>query len=89
MTTFFIDAYYYLHYGNEGVLASDMPGIKGLPQSFYSLDHEMTTGREPNTVIRLDSLSKFIAPGMRLGWIAGPQEFVTKYVMFQEMTSQV
>ena len=40
-------------------------------------------------VLRLDSLSKFIAPGMRLGWIAGPSDFVAKYLLFQEMTSQV
>ena len=69
-----------------------MPGIKHLPTSFYALDHEMHTDSaqpQANTVIRLDSLSKFIAPGMRLGWVAGPAEFITKYVMFQEITSQV
>ena len=29
-------------------------------------------------VLRVDSLSKSIAPGMRLGWISGPAEFVEK-----------
>jgi aspartate/methionine/tyrosine aminotransferase len=40
-------------------------------------------------VIRLDSLSKIIAPGMRLGWITGPSEFIEKFLLLQEATSQV
>jgi DNA-binding transcriptional MocR family regulator len=73
------DAYYYINFGKED---EDVPGVKSLPKSIFSLDDE---GR----VLRLDSLSKFVAPGMRLGWIAGPEDFVTKYNLLQEMTSQV
>ncbi len=56
------DAYYYLHYG-EGSHEGDpydplcMPGIKGLPRSFFSMDID---GR----VLRVDSLSKWI--GIRI-----------------------
>jgi DNA-binding transcriptional MocR family regulator len=28
------------------------------------------------------------APGMRIGWIAGPQDFIAKYQLYQEMTTQ-
>ncbi len=51
-------------------------------RSLFSLDVD---GR----VLRLDSLSKSVAPGMRLGWVAGPTDFVDKYQLLQEMTCQV
>jgi aromatic amino acid aminotransferase I len=89
------DAYYYLHFtrdektAKDGIVREDekyalknMPGIHGLPRSMFSMDRE---GR----VLRLDSLSKSIAPGMRLGWVAGPQDFVDKYQLLQEQTAQV
>jgi DNA-binding transcriptional MocR family regulator len=82
-----LDAYYYLHYGD----GPTMPGIKGLPRSFYELDLQTSQeviGEPARSVLRMDSLSKFIAPGMRLGWIAGPEAFIQKYQLLQEMTSQ-
>lgn len=51
-------------------------------RSFLSLD---TDGR----VLRLDSLSKLVAPGMRMGWISGPSAFIEKYMLLQECTAQV
>jgi len=39
-------------------------------------------------VIRFDTISKFIAPGMRLGWIVGPPSFIDKYILLQSTTSQ-
>lgn len=51
-------------------------------RSFLSMD---TDGR----VLRLDSLSKLVAPGMRMGWISGPSQFIEKYMLLQECTSQV
>lgn len=41
-------------------------------RSFLSMDSD---GR----VIRMDSLSKFICPGMRLGWVSAHPEFTDKY----------
>jgi hypothetical protein len=75
------DAYYYLHFGEQCVDVSTAPGTAGLPKSILSMD---TDGR----VIRLDSLSKFVAPGVRIGWIAGAPQFTEKYQLLQEMTSQ-
>lgn len=39
-------------------------------------------------VLRLDSLSKFIAPGSRIGWVCGPSDFIGKYLLLQEVTAQ-
>lgn len=79
------DAYYYLHFEDSNNISGhepSLPGLDNLPKSIYSLD--FNDGR----VIRIDSLSKFIAPGMRLGWIAGPSDFISKYQLLQEITSQ-
>lgn len=51
-------------------------------RSFLSMD---TDGR----VIRFDSLSKFIAPGARIGWVSAHPDFVQKYILLQEVTTQV
>ncbi len=50
--------------------------------TFLSLD-------EDGRVLRLDSLSKFMAPGMRVGWITAPEDFISKYQLLQEISSQV
>ena len=97
------DAYYYISYhdlpmeedqtlspciaekkaGDEIVEPSkhSMPGLKNLPRSFLSLDVD---GR----VIRIDTLSKTIAPGMRLGWISACTPFIEKFNILQECTNQ-
>jgi aromatic amino acid aminotransferase I len=40
-------------------------------------------------VIRFDTVSKFMAPGVRFGWITSTPQFITKYIFLQEATSQV
>lgn len=68
-----LDPYYYLQFTNadantgNGVM-DDTPYLKRLLPSFISMD---TDGR----VIRLDSFSKIIAPGMRLGWFTSHEFF--------------
>ncbi|KAJ8613912.1 hypothetical protein CTAYLR_009577 [Chrysophaeum taylorii] len=52
-----------------------------LSASYLSLDRD---GR----VVRLDSASKILAPGIRLGWISGPELFVEKYVLLAETSTQ-
>lgn len=71
-----VDAYYYLSFDDDAI-----PGVTGLPKSLLSMDSD---GR----VVRIDTVSKFIAPGFRLGWVSGPPEFVSKYQILQEMTGQ-
>jgi len=79
------DAYYYLYHGQQPIDSeievSSLPGFRSLPRSLLSMD---TDGR----VIRMDSLSKFICPGMRLGWVSAPAAFTEKYLLLQEMTTQ-
>ena len=50
-------------------------------RSFLSID-------EAGIVIRLDSCSKFIAPGLRIGWITAAPEFINKYLFLQEVSCQ-
>lgn len=55
--------------------------IKALVPSFISLDVE---GR----VIRLDSVSKVLAPGLRLGWIIGQKALLERFVRLHEVSVQ-
>ncbi|KAJ1409389.1 pyridoxal phosphate-dependent transferase [Ochromonadaceae sp. CCMP2298] len=70
------DAYYYLHYP-DGQTA----GLDHLPPSLLSMDVD---GR----VIRIDTVSKIISPGMRLGWVSGPPDFIAKFVLLQGQSNQ-
>jgi DNA-binding transcriptional MocR family regulator len=53
--------------------SSGYPFLDSLVPSFLSID---TDGR----VVRLDTFSKTVAPGCRLGWITAQPEFVERYV---------
>ncbi|CCE62973.1 hypothetical protein TPHA_0D03370 [Tetrapisispora phaffii CBS 4417] len=55
--------------------------LKSLAKTFLSLD---TEGR----VIRMDSFSKVLAPGARLGWLTGSKKILQYYVSLHEMTVQ-
>ncbi|ODN98484.1 aromatic amino acid aminotransferase I [Cryptococcus wingfieldii CBS 7118] len=67
------DPYCYLQSRPDGY---DTP----LVPSFLSLDVD---GR----VVRIDSFSKFIAPGSRAGWITGPKDIVTAIMRKGESSS--
>lgn len=53
--------------------SSGYPFLDSLVPSFLSID---TDGR----VVRLDTFSKTIAPGCRLGWITAQPDLVERYV---------
>lgn len=55
--------------------------LASLVPSLLSLD---TDGR----VIRLDSFSKVIAPGCRVGWITAPQQIVERYQRHSDVSTQ-
>ncbi|PSK42561.1 Aromatic amino acid aminotransferase [Elsinoe australis] len=55
--------------------------ITSLVPSLLSLD---TDGR----VIRMDSFSKVIAPGSRVGWITAPAQLVERYVRHADLSTQ-
>lgn len=95
------DAYYYLYHGIQDIkkvndissrsqadpsvmtdFVNSLPGMKNLPPSILSMDSD---GR----VLRFDSLSKFICPGLRIGWISnGDPAFIEKYQLLQEISTQ-
>lgn len=55
--------------------------LKSLAKTFLSIDVD---GR----VIRMDSFSKVLAPGTRLGWITGSKQLLQAYISLHEMTIQ-
>ncbi|KAL6944837.1 hypothetical protein ACO0RG_001591 [Hanseniaspora osmophila] len=61
--------------------ASHKEFLDNLSTSFISLD---TEGR----VIRMDSFSKVLAPGTRLGWLVGAKSILNTYLKFHEMSIQ-
>ena len=52
--------------------------LSTLPPSFLSLDQ---SGR----VLRLDSTSKILAPGLRAGWVTASKAVLEKFVAYQEV----
>ncbi|KAL4736959.1 pyridoxal phosphate-dependent transferase [Aspergillus similis] len=66
------DAYYYLNYGDE----------KQRARSYIALEREVNG--ESGRVVRFDSLSKIISPGMRLGILTAPTAVVDKVVRITE-----
>lgn len=55
--------------------------LKALVPSYLSFD---TSG----CVLRLDSFSKIIAPGSRVGWITAPQQIVERFIRHSEVSTQ-
>ena len=55
--------------------------VNALTPSFLSLDVD---GR----VLRLDSLSKTVAPGLRLAWISGPAQLTERVLRHLELSTQ-
>ncbi|KAL4758922.1 aminotransferase-like domain-containing protein [Aspergillus foveolatus] len=66
------DAYYYLNYGDE----------KKRARSYLALEREVNG--ESGRVVRFDSLSKIVSPGMRLGILTAPAAVVDKVVRITE-----
>ena len=55
--------------------------LKAVVPSLLSMDVD---GR----VLRMDSFSKTIAPGLRTGWITAPEQIVERYVRHHEVSTQ-
>ena len=60
---------------------SNIELLESLTPSFMSLDVD---GR----VLRMDSLSKIVAPGLRLAWLSGPRQLVERALYHLELTTQ-
>jgi aromatic amino acid aminotransferase I len=79
------EPYYFLQMPAYGSPASE-PGsradfLAGLLPSFLSMDVD---GR----VMRMDSFSKVVAPGCRVGWITAPEQIVERYRMHVDASTQ-
>jgi len=83
------DAYYFLQHnallatngGGSDCSGNDMPASAGFGETLIGMD---TDGR----VVRLDSFSKCMAAGFRLGWITAPKDLVRAYDSLAVFSSQ-
>lgn len=66
---------------NVGRKSSGYPFLDSLVPSFLNID---TDGR----VVRLDTFSKTVAPGCRLGWITAQPALIERYVRITEVSTQ-
>ncbi|KAF7519148.1 hypothetical protein G7054_g13185 [Neopestalotiopsis clavispora] len=76
------DPYYFLQMGSRQP-STEKQGdadsyLASLPPSYLSLD---TDGR----VLRMDTASKILAPGLRCGWVTGCSQFIDKFIAFSEV----
>jgi aromatic amino acid aminotransferase I len=78
------DPYYFFQYEepwHAGKTTKPVELAKTLLPSYLSMD---TDGR----VFRMDSLSKIIAPGLRMGWITVSEQVAERFVRVQETSVQ-
>ncbi|PVU94155.1 hypothetical protein BB561_002775 [Smittium simulii] len=84
------DPYYFLQFADAPVVTKEeeteeyfnhLPGVEKLIPSILSIDVD---GR----VLRLDTLSKLLAPNMRLGWITTQSNLLQKIKFHNETTIQ-
>ncbi|PCH39053.1 L-tyrosine:2-oxoglutarate aminotransferase [Wolfiporia cocos MD-104 SS10] len=73
------DPYYFLQFGSCSPEVTD--SSHNLLPSFLSMD-------EDGRIIRVDSFSKIIAPGMRLGWITSNPAFQPYIIAITDASSQ-
>ncbi|GAB7336807.1 hypothetical protein MBLNU13_g11319t1 [Cladosporium sp. NU13] len=79
------DPYYYLHYAPQTSepdacieLSSEIQYLHSLPVSYLSMD---VSGR----VLRLDSTSKILAPGLRCGWMTANSDIIAKILSHHDV----
>jgi len=71
-------AYEWLQY-NDDTKSSEVPGLRF--GGFQSLDID---GR----AIRIDTVSKFLAPGLRTGWLTAPRTFLAEFLKVSALSTQ-
>ncbi|RDW92719.1 aminotransferase-like domain-containing protein [Aspergillus mulundensis] len=78
------DPYYFLRLGDytpgkESEMSAKVFADESVP-SYLSLD---TSGR----VVRLDSASKILSPGLRAGWVTASSQVIDKFLAYQDVTT--
>lgn len=76
------DPYYLVSLDQQDVGDKDSTGLDSyltcLSRSYLSMD-------ESGRVLRMDSASKILAPGLRCGWITGCSQLIEKFILFSEV----
>jgi aromatic amino acid aminotransferase I len=82
------DPYYFIQLGESGAEIMDAEGLPTSPQEY--LDHlpvSYLSMDSAGRVLRLDSTSKILAPGLRLGWMTGCSQLVEKFLSYTEFST--
>ncbi|CAG9976085.1 unnamed protein product [Clonostachys byssicola] len=76
------DPYYFIQLGPNATSDGSNPEAvsRHLVPSYFSIDK---SGR----VIRLDSTSKILAPGLRAGWVTASRQVIDKYAAYHDLTT--
>lgn len=83
------DSYYFLRLGPYNEASTDAEeSTKISTDAFYSTGDPSylsldTSGR----VVRLDSTSKILAPGLRAGWVTASWQIINKFLAYQEVST--
>lgn len=72
------DPYYFLQLDHNASGSTNEGYIRSLPASYLAMD---TSGR----VLRMDTTSKILAPGLRCGWVAGCAQIIDKFINYSEV----
>lgn len=75
------EPYYYLQMGKSTANQSPEEFLAGLIPSYLSMDVD---GR----VLRMDSFSKVVVPGSRLGWVTASAQLIERFVRHAEVANQ-
>ncbi|RKK10166.1 hypothetical protein BFJ65_g15464 [Fusarium oxysporum f. sp. cepae] len=78
------DPYYLIQLGEDSSEDSDKgldadDYLRSLPASYLSLD---VSGR----VLRMDTTSKVLAPGLRCGWVTASSQVINKFIAYSEVS---
>ncbi|EXK28542.1 hypothetical protein FOMG_15012 [Fusarium oxysporum f. sp. melonis 26406] len=78
------DPYYLIQLGKDSSEDSDKgldadDYLRSLPASYLSLD---VSGR----VLRMDTTSKVLAPGLRCGWVIASSQVINKFIAYSEVS---
>lgn len=77
------DPYYFVQFNGRGKENTSSPHqlVESLVPSYLNID---TDGR----VFRMDTVSKVIAPGLRMGWVTASEQVIQRLVWAQETSVQ-
>ncbi|KAL2271122.1 hypothetical protein VTJ83DRAFT_493 [Remersonia thermophila] len=82
------EPYYYLQMGPPGERKKEQEGSQGLEGFLDGLLPSYLSMDVDGRVVRMDSFSKVVVPGSRLGWITASAQLIERFVRHAEVANQ-